>query len=100
MNKAKYDSLPDDLKKILDDNAGLEFSALAGRVMQENDAPGRKLAADRGNNIVTLDEAEVERWKAAAKPVVDNWIAEMNDKGIDGADLYERAQALIAKHSK
>ncbi len=100
MNKAKYDSLPDDLKKILDDNAGLEFSALAGRVMQENDAPGRKLAAERGNNIVTLDEAEVERWKAAAKPVIDNWIAEMNDKGIDGADLYERAQALIAKHSK
>lgn len=100
MNKAKYDSLPDDLKKILDDNSGMEFSASAGRIMQEFDAPGRKLAEDRGNTIIVLDEAEVERWKAAAKPVIDNWIAEMDGKGIDGADLYERAQAAITKHTK
>ena len=99
MNKAKYDSLPDDLKKILDDNSGMEFSATAGRVMQEFDAPGRKLAEERGNTIIVLDDAEVARWKAAAQPVIDNWIAEMKDKGIDGADLYERAQALMTKHS-
>jgi TRAP-type C4-dicarboxylate transport system substrate-binding protein len=99
MNKAKYDSLPDDLKKILDDNSGLEFSAFAGRTMQEYDAPGRKLAVDRGNTINVLDEAEVARWKAAAQPVIDNWIVEMKEKGIDGADLYERAQALMAKHT-
>ena len=61
MNKAKYDSLPDDLKKILDDNSGLEFSAFAGRTMQGYGTPGRKLADERGNTIVTLDEAEVER---------------------------------------
>jgi TRAP-type mannitol/chloroaromatic compound transport system substrate-binding protein len=31
MNQAKYDSMPDDLKKILDDNTGAEFSALPAR---------------------------------------------------------------------
>ncbi|MDF2374454.1 MAG: TRAP transporter substrate-binding protein [Rhizobiaceae bacterium] len=100
MNKAKFDSLPDDLKKVIDDNSGLEFSAFAGKTMQEYDAPGRKIAADRGNKIVVLDEAEVARWKEASQPVIDNWIAEMDAKGIDGSDLYERAQALIAKHTK
>ena len=100
MNKNRYDSLSDDLKKILDDNSGMEFSAFAGRTMQEFDAPGRDLADGRGNTIVILSEDEVARWKEAAKPVVDNWLAEMNEKGIDGADLYQRAQALMEKHSQ
>ena len=46
-----------------------------------------------------LDETEVARWKEASKPVIENWIAEMDEKGIDGKDLYERAQALIEKHT-
>ncbi len=100
MNKAKYDSLPDDLKKVIDDNSGLEYSAFAGRTMQDFDAPGRKKAEATDNQIIVLDEAEVARWKEAAKPVVANWIAEMDAKGIDGSDLYERAQALMEKHSK
>ena len=32
MNKAKYDSLPDDLKDVIDDNSGMEFSAFAGKI--------------------------------------------------------------------
>ncbi|MEX3011527.1 TRAP transporter substrate-binding protein [Hoeflea sp. TYP-13] len=99
MNKAKYDSLPDDLKKVIDDNSGLEFSAFAGRTMQEFDAPGRAIAEKAGNKIIVLDEAEVARWKEASKPVIDNWISEMDAKGIDGRDLYERAQAAIAKNT-
>src|SRR5690606_35158063 len=44
MNKARYESLPDDLKKVIDDNSGQEFSAFAGRTQAEWDAPGRKIA--------------------------------------------------------
>ena len=35
----------------------------------------------------------------AAEPTVDNWIAEMDEKGIDGAALVEDARALVEKHS-
>jgi TRAP-type C4-dicarboxylate transport system substrate-binding protein len=100
MNQAKYDSLPDDLKKVIDDNTGLEFSALAGKTMGEDDAPGRKIAADAGNNIITLDQAEVDRWKTASAPVAEKWYKEMEEKGIDGRALYARAQELIASHTK
>ena len=31
MNKAKYDSLPPDLKKVIDDNSGMATSGLAGQ---------------------------------------------------------------------
>lgn len=33
MNKEKYESLPDDLKKAVDENSGLEFSVFAGGTM-------------------------------------------------------------------
>ncbi|RVU38185.1 TRAP transporter substrate-binding protein [Hwanghaeella grinnelliae] len=99
MNQASYDALPDDLKKVIDDNSGIEAAAWAGRAMDGGDVVGRKKAAEKGNNIIVLDEAETNRWKEAAAPVVDNWVAEMKDKGIDGQALVDDAQALLKKNS-
>jgi TRAP-type C4-dicarboxylate transport system substrate-binding protein len=99
MNKAKYDSLPDDLKKVIDDNSGQEFSAFAGRTQQGADVPSKKLAVDRGNNIIVLDDAEVDRWKAAAQTVVDKWVEEATGKGLKGQELLDEARALIEKYS-
>ncbi|MBD3678955.1 MAG: TRAP transporter substrate-binding protein [Rhodobacteraceae bacterium] len=98
MNKAKYEALPDDVRAILDAESGAKLSAFASQVMWDMDAPARQIAVDAGNQITTLDQAEVERWKAASEPVVERWIADMADKGIDGAALIEEAKALIAKH--
>jgi TRAP-type C4-dicarboxylate transport system substrate-binding protein len=99
MNKAKYDSLPDDLKKVLDDNSGQEFAAFAGKTQAGADVPSRQIAVDRGNNIITLDEAEVAKWREAAQPVIDNWVVEMDGKGLDGKGLLEEARALIEKYT-
>lgn len=100
MNQARYDSLPDDLKKVIDDNSGLEFSMNAGDTMVEYDAPARQIAVDAGNEIITLDQAEVDRWIEASRPVVDNWIAEMDANGYDGQATVDRARALIEEYSK
>ena len=99
MNKAKYDSLPDDLKKVLDDNSGRDLAGFAGRTMQEYDAPGRKIAVDAGNNIITLSEEEIAAWKEATTGVQERWIAEMAEKNIDGQALIDEAKALIAQYS-
>ena len=98
MNKARYEALPEDLRAILDAEAGAKLSAFATQVMWDMDAPARQIAVDAGNTIISLDEAEVARWKAASQPVVDRWVADMNGKGIDGAALIEQAKSLIAKH--
>ena len=98
MNKAKYEALPDDLKAILDAESGAKLSAFATQVMWDMDAPAREIAEKAGNTIVTLDDAEVARWKEAAQPVIDQWVKDMDAQGIDGAALIEQARALIAKH--
>ena len=100
MNKAKYDSLPADLQKVIDDNSGMEFSAFAGKTQEGSDGPARELALSNGNNIITLSDEQVAEWEAAVAPVVENWIADMDKKGIDGQALFDEAKALIEKYSK
>lgn len=97
MNKDKYNALPDDLRAILDAESGAKLSEFASQVMWDYDAPAREVAVNADNNIIQLDEAEVARWKEAAQPVISRWIADMDEKGIDGQALIDRAKALIAE---
>jgi TRAP-type C4-dicarboxylate transport system substrate-binding protein len=99
MNKAKYDSLPADLKKVIDDNSGPETSRLAGKAMDDGDAPGLEAAKRRGNTIIALDATEMARWRKAAEPVIDGWVAEMKGKNIDGQALIRDARTAIAKYA-
>lgn len=100
MNKASYERLPPDLKKIIDANSGQATAALFGRAMDEGDKRGLELARKAGNHIVTLDVAETNRWQRAAAGVRAVWYAEVGAKGIDGPKLAAEAEALIAKHTK
>jgi len=99
MNQSSYDNLPDDLKKIIDANSGIETAAMMGRVMDEGDKVGLAIATKAGNNIITLDEAETQRWKETAAPLIEAWEAEMTGKGMDGKALVEEARTLIEKNS-
>ena len=97
MNKEKYDSLPPDLKKVIDNNSGVALSTLAGKIFAEGDIAG-KATAKYPINVVPA--AEIENWKKASQPVIDGWVKEMGDKGADGQALLAAARGLIAKYSK
>ncbi len=100
MNQAKYDSLPADLKKVIDNNSGAALSRQIGKIWDESQAPGRKAAADRGNTIFTLSAEETERWVKASAPIYDEWVADMNTRGANGAALLKEARELLVKHQK
>ncbi|HEX9720150.1 MAG TPA: TRAP transporter substrate-binding protein [Ramlibacter sp.] len=100
MNKNAYEKLPADLKKVIDDNSGVETAAMFGRAMDQGDVAGRAIAVKAGNNIVALDVNETQRWRRTAAAVETDWISEMKGKGIDGAKLAAEARALVEKHNK
>ena len=99
MNKNAYNNLPDDLKKVIDDNSGIETAAMFGRAMDDGDKVGLAIAKKLGNNIITLDEAETQRWKDTAEPLIQNWIDEMNGKGLPGAEMVSKARELVEKYT-
>lgn len=100
MNKKKYESLPANLQKAIDDNSGMEFSAYAAKTQSAADAPAREKAVKNGNNIIVLDQAQIEQWREASMPVYDEWIANMKSRDIDGEALIKKARSLIQKHTK
>ncbi|MEM5583210.1 TRAP transporter substrate-binding protein [Roseibium sp. AS2] len=100
MNRATYDALPDDLKAVIDTNSGLELSGFAGRQMQLDDAGPRDAAIAKGAVIIDLAPEEVARWKEATSPTKDKWIAEMDENGLDGSGLYQRAMELIEANTE
>ncbi|WP_319825420.1 TRAP transporter substrate-binding protein [Thalassovita sp.] len=100
MNKDKYDSLPDDLKAVIDQNSGEEFSVFAGGTQADADGPARQKAVDLGNNIITLDAAATQEWRALSQPIYDEWVADMSGRGIDGQALIDEARMLIEKYTQ
>lgn len=100
MNRAAYDKLPADLKKVIDDNAGIETAAMFGRAMDAGDKTGRDMAVKAGNNVAMLDVAETQRWRRTASTVESDWVKEMQGKNIDGAKLVSEARATIGKYAK
>ncbi|HVL56630.1 MAG TPA: TRAP transporter substrate-binding protein [Burkholderiaceae bacterium] len=100
MNRAKYESLPADLKKIIDQNSGLEVSGWLGKVQQAGDVPARKLAVeDRKNKVITIRGEALEGFRKAAIQLQDEWAKDMDSKNMNGKALLEDAKSLIKKHT-
>jgi len=98
MNQAKYDSLPPDLKKVIDDNSGVEVSRAIGKAFDETTEPAKKLARDAGGVFDVLSPAEYDRWQKATEGVVKEWSGDVATKGANGQVLYDDAKALIKKY--
>ncbi|MFZ9733450.1 MAG: TRAP transporter substrate-binding protein [Burkholderiaceae bacterium] len=101
MNKAKYDSLPADLKAVVDKNSGREFSAFLGATQEGNDVPGREaFVKTAGYTINKIPRAELEKWRKAVQPLYDEFTADMDKRGFDGKALVSSARELVKQYTK
>ncbi|GAP33783.1 TRAP transporter substrate-binding protein [Piscinibacter sakaiensis] len=98
MNQAKYDSLPADLKKVIDNHSGAAFSQQIGKIWDNSQAAGRKLAQERGNAFYTVPAAELDNWVKASQPLYADWIADMDKRGQNGKQMLQDARDLLAKY--
>lgn len=92
MNASRYDSLPADLKKVIDANSGPGASAWVGKIFADDAAPGRKAAELRKNTFYTLPDAEFRRWQSLATRIEEEWVKDMVAKGFDGKRLLAEAK--------
>ena len=98
MNNDTYAGLPDDLKAVIDQNSGLDFSIFAGGTQSDADGPARQIAVDLGNNIITVAETDTGEWRDLVTPIYESWVEDMKGKGIDGQALIDEARALMAEY--
>jgi TRAP-type transport system periplasmic protein len=100
MNQAKYDSLPADLKAVIDRNSGAAYSQAIGKIWDNSQAAGRKAAQDRGNTFTMLPAAELDNWIKASAPLYDDFVADMDKRGMPGKQMLNDARDLLAKYKK
>jgi len=98
MNQAKYDSLPADLRKVIDANSGAALSKSFGEKWDASAPPARKLAVDRGNTFYTIPASELANWEKATANLDDEWVRDMTAEGQDGKALLQAAKDMIRKY--
>lgn len=101
MNKAKFEALPADLQKVMDDNSHMEFAKLAGNMWDTAGAEVLKMVQGRSGNVInSMSDADAAKWQEMCKPIWAAYAENLKAKGHDGAKLIAEAEALVAKYDK
>jgi TRAP-type C4-dicarboxylate transport system substrate-binding protein len=95
MNKRKYESLPDDVKKAIDENSGLVMSSWCGQEYDKAEVPFRERAVKKGIELIKLSDADMQKLHAQTLPLRDQWIKEMKKRGIDGKPVLDGALGFL-----
>jgi TRAP-type C4-dicarboxylate transport system substrate-binding protein len=95
MNKRKWNSLPDDIKKVIDETTGMAMSLEAGKTYDQTNQPMKGLCLKKGMQAIQLPAAEKKKLEALTIPLRDEWIKEMDAKGLPGKAVLDAALQFI-----
>jgi TRAP-type transport system periplasmic protein len=99
MNLKKWNSLPPDARKVLDD-VSREWIDVHGKAWDEADKEGRTFTLSLGNQIIPLSAQESTRWKKAVRPTIEEYVKNAEQKGVPGRKSVKEAESLIGKYRK
>jgi TRAP-type C4-dicarboxylate transport system substrate-binding protein len=86
MNRSRYEKLPADLKKIIDDTTGLKLS-LKGAQTYDTHNDAALEAAKKDKELITLSADENKRWREAFRPLIKAKAAEGDKAGLAATGL-------------
>jgi len=99
MNKQKWNVLSPDVQQIIE-QVNEEYAEKQGKLWDEIDKAGRDFTLSRGNKIISLSQDEDWKWQKAVKPILDDYVKSMKDKGLPGQDVLRFYLETIYKYQK
>lgn len=100
MNLKTWNKLPDDVKQIIT-KVNDEFPDVAAKMSNEQLKQTTETLLKAKVDIYSLPPDEVAKWKAVLVPAVyDDWIKQMESKGLPGKETLAKYQELIKKYEK
>ncbi|MGE5485780.1 MAG: TRAP transporter substrate-binding protein DctP [Ignavibacteriales bacterium] len=98
MNKDSYNSLPDDLKAVIDEHSGWAALDIMGTTFDDYEKMCREAVAKRGSDVfIKLSDKDYAVFLEAANKVAKDWIAKRGDAG---QEIYDQTISLVKKHAK
>jgi len=97
MNKDKWKSLTPNVQKTIEE-INAEWVVKHGEAWDNSDMIGLKYLLEQGGQIIGQDSKESARWKAAVAPISDQYIGELNKKGLNGKAIIDFIVTALKKY--
>jgi TRAP-type transport system periplasmic protein len=95
MNQERYESMPDDLRAVIDAASGAALSARMGASFDKFEEMGKEVVVKQGNEIHEIAATEIDAWRPLAEPIHAAWQKKLDDSGHDGAAIMKLANDLL-----
>jgi TRAP-type transport system periplasmic protein len=89
MNAKSYESLPADLRALIDQTTGPAAAEHMGRLLDEAEGEGRAYMTSKGVQIVQFSPSARSDMQAAVKPVIEDMIGKLEAKGQPARAIYD-----------
>ena len=98
MNRAAWDAMPADLRKIVEKHAS-DIAMGSARIREAQEAvTKKKLQTDPRFTALSFSDEQRAELQRVTAPAVSEWKANMAKLGIDGERLYARARELVQQY--
>lgn len=94
MNQGVWDGLSDSQQEAIMSVSGRDLSMRAAEVYDADHAEVLEMYEEWGMDVQLVDDVDVDVWRDAAQPVIDDWIADREADGQPGQAMFDRMQEL------
>lgn len=91
MNERKWNKLPPDVQKVFEANSGLMLSSWCGDEYDKAEGPMKQIAVKQGIEMIELSSADKQTLRDLTKPMREEWIQSMAERGLDGKPVLDSA---------
>jgi TRAP-type C4-dicarboxylate transport system substrate-binding protein len=96
MNLDKWNSIPKDVQQIIEE-VNQEWIIKTANAWDNSDEEGRNYTLAQGNEIIKLPKEESDRWAKAVFPIVEDYVAKTEKKGLPAKDYVDFIQAFLKR---
>ena len=99
MNKDKYNAMSAPQKKAVDEHCTSEWAEKVGGAWADFESAGHvKLGTMAGHELVKLNAEQLDAWRKAVAPVVDQWGKDVTRVGADPKQVLDSLKGSLAKY--
>ncbi len=91
ISRSVFDGLPSDLQQLLVNESGAKISEANGYALDEGASKDSQWMKGQGNTFYSLPEEEMAKFVELVMPIREDWVAEMEAKGLPGRAVLDEA---------
>ncbi|WP_240375958.1 TRAP transporter substrate-binding protein [Bacillus piscicola] len=100
MNKDKWESLPENVQKVIDE-LNAEMSVFTGKYLDEHVAEAMEWSKEEESlKVVDVTEAERDKWNEILSGIQEEAVEKAEEQGLPGEEYRDHLYELIKKYSE